>query len=596
VSQFVRRVSAYLWPHRGRIMWALLQVCLISGFELLKPWPVKLIIDSVLGGQPLPAGLGATFTPGGLLLAACFMLVVIYAAVGAFTVLSNYTTISIGQRMVRDLRSDLYAHLHRLSMAFHSRAQAGDLLYRVTADTFALQSLTMNCLFPAATALILLVGMAAIMLRLDWQLTLFALAVCPFLLLTIGRLNRRITVAASDVRERESEVYGVVQRAMAAMRVIQAFTRENEEHRRFMTASERSLDAGLRLYTLQTFYAGVVNLVIAVGTAAVVWVGARHVMDGTLTVGSLVVFISYLASLYVPINSMFQVYALAQSARVGVQRVLDVLDVEHDLTDGPRVFPPEGARGEIEWRDVEFAYSGGGASVLHRVNLRVAPGQRVAVVGATGAGKSTLLSLLPRFYDPTRGRVLIDGIDAREYRLNSLRRQVAMVLQPPLLFPVSVRENIAFGRPDARIEEIVAAAKAARIHDTITRLPHGYETAVGEQGVTLSEGEKQRITIARAILRDSPILILDEPTSALDPETEGFVMDALEQLQAGRTTLIIAHRLSTVRMADLVVVLKDGRIVEHGSLETLLARRGPFAAMYGSQSQEQQQEDSLVIP
>ena len=595
MSHFVRRVSAYLWPHRGRIVWALLQVCLISGFELLKPWPVKLIIDSVLGGQPLPAGLSATFTASGVLLAACVMLVVIYAAVGAFTVLCNYTTISIGQRMVRDLRSDLYAHLHRLSMAFHSRAQAGDLLYRVTADTFALQSLTMNCLFPAATALILLIGMAVIMLRLDWQLTLLALAVCPFLLVTIGRLNRRITVAASDVRERESEVYGVVQRAMAAMRVIQAFTRENEEHRRFMTASGRSLDAGLRLYTLQTFYAGVVNLVIAVGTAAVVWVGARHVMDGTLTVGSLVVFISYLASLYVPINNMFQVYALAQSARVGVQRVLDVLDVERDLTDGTRAFAPEGARGEIEWRDVEFAYSAGGP-VLHRVNLRVAPGQRVAVVGVTGAGKSTLLSLLPRFYDPTRGRVLIDGVDAREYRLDSLRRQIAMVLQPPLLFPVSVRENIAFGRPDARLEEIVAAAKAARIHDTITRLPRGYETAVGEQGVTLSEGEKQRITIARAILRDSPILILDEPTSALDPETEGFIMEALEQLQAGRTTLIIAHRLSTVRMADLVVVLKDGRIVEHGSLETLLARGGPFAAMYGSQSLEQRQEDSLVIP
>jgi ATP-binding cassette subfamily B protein/subfamily B ATP-binding cassette protein MsbA len=595
VSRFARRVSGYLWPHRGRILWGLGQVCLISAFELLKPWPIKLIIDSVLGGQPLPGGLGAGLSPGALLLAACIALVAIYAALGAFTVLANYTTISIGQRMVRDLRSDLYAHLHRLSMAFHSRAQGGDLLYRVTADTFALQSLTMNCLFPATAALILLTGMAAIMLQLDWQLTLLALGVCPLLLLAIGRLNRRISDAAGEMRERESEVYGVVQRAMAAMRVIQAFTREDEEHRRFMTASERSLAAGLRLYTLQTFYSGVVNLVIALGTAAVVWMGARHVLEGTLTVGSLVVFISYLASLYGPINNMFLVYGLAQGARVGVQRVLDVLDVERDLPDdGHRTFPAEGARGEVVWEDVDFQYAPG-VPVLRGVTLRVEPGQRVAVVGPTGAGKSTLLSLLPRFYDPTRGRVLVDGIDARDYRLGSLRRQVAMVLQPPLLFPVSIRENIAFGRPDARLEEIVAAAKAARIHDMVARLPRGYDTAVGENSVTLSEGEKQRLTIARAILRDSPILILDEPTSALDPETEGVIMEALERLQAGRTTFIIAHRLSTVRSADLIVVIKDGQVVEQGSLSVLLARNGTFAAMYGAR-EPRRQGDPLAIP
>jgi ATP-binding cassette subfamily B protein/subfamily B ATP-binding cassette protein MsbA len=436
--------------------------------------------------------------------------------------------------------------------------------------------------------------MAAIMLHLDWQLTLLALGVCPLLLLAIGRLNRRIGAAAGEMRERESEVYGVVQRAMAAMRVIQAFTREDEEHRRFMTASERSLAAGLRLYTLQTFYSGVVNLVIALGTAAVVWVGARHVLEGTLTVGGLVVFISYLASLYGPINNMFQVYGLAQSARVGVQRVLDVLDVERDLPDGHLTFPAEGARGEVVWQDVDFQYAPG-VPVLRGVSLRAAPGQRVAVVGPTGAGKSTLLSLLPRFYDPTRGRILVDGIDTREYRLSSLRRQVAMVLQPPLLFPVSIRENIAFGRPDARLEEIVAAAKAARIHDMVARLPQGYDTAVGENSVTLSEGEKQRLTIARAILRDSPILILDEPTSALDPETEGLVMEALERLQAGRTTFIIAHRLSTVRSADLIVVIKDGQVVEQGSLPVLLARNGPFAAMYGAR-EPRREGDLLAIP
>lgn len=594
MSGVAGRVSGYLWPHRGRILWALAQVCLISGLELLKPWPIKIVIDSVLSGHALPGAWAGGWPAGALLLGACGALVLIYAALGGLTVLNNYATISIGQRMVRDLRSDLYAHLHRLSMAFHSRAQAGDLLYRVTADTFALQTLTMNCLFPATTALVLLGGMAVIMLGLDWTLTLLALSVCPALLLAIGRLNRRVNAAATRARERESEVYGVVQRAMAAMRVIQAFTREEEEHRRFMAANEQSLAASLRLHTLQTFYSGIVNLLIALGTAAVVWVGARHVLDGTLTLGELVVFISYLASLYVPVNNMFQVWGLAQSARVGVKRAFDVLDVEHDLADGPRGFPPGGARGEIGWEDVDFAYAPG-ALVLDGVSIHVRPGQRVAVVGPTGAGKSTLLSLLPRFYDPIRGRVLVDGVDAREYRLGALRRQVAMVLQPPLVFPVSIRENIAFGRPEAHLDEIIAAAKAARIHDTIARLPEGYDTVVGEYGVTLSEGEKQRLTIARAILRDSPILILDEPTSALDPETEGLILEALDRLTTGRTTFIIAHRLSTVRTADLIVVLKGGRVVEQGALEALLAQQGTFATLYGARS-GRRQGDPLAIP
>jgi ATP-binding cassette subfamily B protein/subfamily B ATP-binding cassette protein MsbA len=290
---------------------------------------------------------------------------------------------------------------------------------------------------------------------------------------------------------------------------------------------------------------------------------------------------------------MFQVYGLAQSARVGVQRVLDVMDVERDLPEGTRTFPPEGARGEVVWEGVDFQYAPG-VPILRGIDLRVSAGQRVAVVGPTGAGKSTLLSLLPRFYDPTRGRVLVDGVDSREYKLSSLRQQVAMVLQPPLLFPVSLRENIAFGRPSASMDEIVEAAKAARIHDMVMRLPENYDSVVGEHGVTLSEGEKQRLTIARAILRDSPILILDEPTSSLDPETERLIIEALERLQAGRTTFIIAHRLSTVRMADRVVVIDGGRVAEQGALETLLARSGPFAAMYGART-PQRHEDPLAI-
>jgi ATP-binding cassette, subfamily B, bacterial len=594
VRGFAVRVLSYLPPYRQTLLWALVQVLLISALEMLKPWPLKIIIDSVLGGQPAPWGWPNDWSPQALLLAACAVLVLTYAALGALVVLNNYTTIGVGQRMVGKLRSDLYGHLHRLSLAFHSRAQVGDLIYRVTADTFALQSLTMNCLFPAVTALTLLAGMGVIMLRLDWKLTLVALGVCPALFVVIARLNSRITWLASDVRRRESEVYAVVQQSMSMMRVTQAFTREDEEHRRFMDVSGQSLAAGLRLYTLQTVYSSVVNVIIALGTAGVVWVGARHVMEGSLSIGTLVIFISYLASLYGPINSMFQTYGLAQGSRAAVQRVFDVLDIERDLNDSRREFPGKSARGEVAWEDVSFGYVRG-RPVLSGVTLHVRPGQKVAVVGATGVGKSTLLSLLPRFYDPWAGRVLVDGVDAREYRLAALRQQIAMVLQPPLVFHASVHDNIAFGRPNARRDEIAAAARLAGIHETIIRLPDGYDTTVGEQGVTLSEGEKQRLTIARAILRDSPILVLDEPTSSLDSETEALIMQGLERLTAGRTTFVIAHRLATVRKADLIVVLRDGRIVEQGNFESLMEVPGAFASLYRLQAGVQE-EDRLTLP
>ena len=583
MKRLAPRVLGYLYPHRLALAWALGQVLLVSAFEVLKPWPLKIVIDSVLGDRPLPFGWAPGWSPSTLLLAACTGFVLIHAALGALAVVQNYTTIGIGQRMVSALRSDLYAHLHRLSLAFHSRSRVGDLLYRVTADTLALQTLTMNCVFPAVTALVMLVGMCAIMLSLDWTMTLLALAVCPLLLFAIVRLDGRVSRAAGAARDRDSEVFALVQGTMSTMRVIQAFTREDDEHRRFMTASRRSLAAGRRLYTLQTIYSSVVGLLIALGTAAVVWVGARHVMDGSLTLGSLVIFVSYLASLYAPLYSMFHTWGLSQSSRVGVGRVFEILDGERAMVDGRRHFPPKGARGEVVWEDVSFGYVPG-RRVLNGVSLAVRPGWKVAVVGPTGAGKSTLLSLLPRFYDVEGGRLLVDGVDVRDYRLASLRRQIAMVLQPPLVFPSSLRDNIAFGRPDARPDEIRTAARLASIHEAIESLPRGYDTMVGEQGVTLSEGEKQRITIARALLRGSPILILDEPTSSLDGETEALIMQGLERLMAGRTTFIIAHRLSTIRKADLIVVLRDGRIVEQGSFDALIDSGGNFASLYRAQA------------
>ncbi|NTW36454.1 MAG: ABC transporter ATP-binding protein [Syntrophobacteraceae bacterium] len=577
-----REIFRYLWPYRVTFTIALLQVLLISACEVLKPWPLKIAIDNVVADKPLPWAFAASFDNETILLLSCVALVLIYLFVGGLSIVNNYTTIRIGQRMVNDFRSDLYSHLQRLSLAFHSRSRVGDLIYRVTSDTYSIQAITMNGVFPVVTATAFLGMMFLVMIRLDWLLTLLALAICPALVITISLMSSKIVEAATYFRERESEVFSAVQRGMSAIRLIQAFTKEEDEHRKFMRASVESLGASLRLFTLESVYSGVVNGVMALGTAFVMYIAIKHVLAGSLSVGEIVVFTTYLASLYSPINTLSQTWGGIQTARVGVQRVLDILNVERDLKDGSRVFPEKGATGEIMLDGVSFHYVPD-EPVIRRISLHIQPGQKVAIVGPTGVGKSTLVSLVPRFYDPVEGRVLVDGIDIREYQLKSLRRQISMVLQPPLVFPISVKDNIAYGRPDASDEEIISAARLARIHDSIMKLAKGYHTLVGEQGATLSEGERQRITIARAILRNAPILILDEPTSSVDAETEAAIMEGLNQLMVGRTTFIIAHRLSTVREADKIVVMRFGEIVEEGSFNELVHAGGFFASLYRTQ-------------
>ena len=580
------KIWPYLRTYRWQVVWALAQVFLIAGFELLKPWPLQIVIDNVLGGKKPAIGgfVGDVllWPPGQLLLLACIGVVVITLGSGGLTQLHYYTTIRVGQSMVNDLRGALYAHLQHQSLAYHGRQRVGDLLYRITADSFAVQTMIMNGLLPILSAVILLVGMLFVLLPLDPFLTILALSIVPVLFVLISSFNRKIVEISTEVRERESRVYSLVQWSMSAIKLVQAFTKEDDEHRRFMGASRESLRASLKLYTWQTLYSGAVNLIIAGGTATVIYAGARAVMTGTLSLGQLLVFISYLAQLYTPINQITQSWGMIAGARVGARRVFEVLDTEADLASGTRLFPPQGARGEVVWHGVGFRYLPE-TPVLANINLAVAPGMKIAVVGPTGAGKSTLLGLLPRFFDPSEGRVEIDGVDAREYDLKSLRGQISMVLQPPLIFPLSVRDNIAYGKPGADDAAIEAAARGARIHERIMELPEGYETLVGESGVALSEGEKQRITIARALLRDAPILILDEPTSALDVETEALVMSAIERLMQGRTTFIIAHRLSTVRGCDRIIVLRDGGIAEQGTLPELLRRNGVFAEYYRTQ-------------
>lgn len=577
-----RTVRSYLRPYWAVFVFALVQVLFIGALELLKPWPLKIIIDNVLSGNPLPWGFALSWSSQSLLLLACTGLVVVYLLLGGLRLLNDYTTIRIGQSMVNDLRRDLYSHIQRLSLSFYHRQQVGDLMYRITADTLGIQTLTMNGLFAVLSASVLLGGMLIVMLWVDWYLTLLAMAVCPPLFCAIALLNKKISLAATEARQKGSTVYSVVQRTLSGIRVIQAFTKEEDEGRRFLQASSDSLAADLRLYNLQNFYYAVVNLTIAAGTAAILWLGTRHVLSGDLSVGEMIVFTSYLASLYAPLNSIFQTYGLVQSAKVGVRRAFEILESEESLPEGSRVFRPVGPRGQIAFKDVSFGYNVS-QPVLKKINLLVAAGEKIAIVGPTGAGKSTLVSLLPRFYDPQSGHVTIDGIDIREFQLKSLRRQIAMILQPPLVFPLTIRENIAYGRPEASMEEIVSAAKVAQLHDFVEQLPQKYETLVSEQGSTLSEGQKLRLTIARGILLNAPILILDEPTSSVDSETEALIMEGLERLMAGRTTFIIAHRLSTVRQADLILVVRDGQIVEQGTFTDLLRKRGPFASLYRTQ-------------
>jgi ATP-binding cassette subfamily B protein len=570
-------------PNLGRLSIAIAGVLLAATAEVLKPWPLKVVIDNVLRGAPMVNRWIPPMPPAELLVAACIGLVILYALLGLLNVVTNYLTVSIGQRMVNELRARMFDHLQRLSLSFHRRREIGDLMVRITYDTYSIQTIAMNGFFPVLSSMVLLGGMFAVMIRMDATLTIVALAIIPLLLLLIMSISGRIDAIAGGARIKESRLFTVAQSALAAIHVVQAFTREGESYREFVESSSESLDATLRLYTLQTVYGGVVSVLIACGTALVIYLGAQHTLSGRLTIGELIVFTTYLASLYVPVNQISQTYGQIEGAKAGLRRCLELLAIDPEIKDRPGARALGRARGEIEFENVVFGYEPG-RTVLKGINFKAGQGETIAIVGPSGSGKTTMASLLARFYEPQQGAIKIDGNDTRYLTLDSIRGNIAMVLQPPLVLGDTLRVNVAFGKPSVDDTQVICAIEMARLTPVLAKFANGLDEVLGQGGHSLSEGEAQRVTIARALLKDAPILIMDEPTSALDSETELMVLAAVREAMRGRTTVVIAHRLSTIQNADRILVLRDGVIAEQGSFDELLAQGGFFSYLYNIQA------------
>jgi len=571
-----RRVLRYYRPFLGQTILGLFVSLVGIGLNLLKPWPFKLIVDDFLRLGPVARSDWRTWIP--LL---CLSLIVIQLLWGMMNWITNYLFVKIGLQALLKLRTDLYSYLQSLSLKFHDARRSSDSSFRVAYDSQSIQTIYNKGFTNIFASVITLIGTFLIMLRLDWQLTMVSLAIVPLVVGAIYLFAHRIRRESTSIQEQESAVLAQAQEGLSSIRMVHAFGREEFEVRQFQQQARQSLQANLRLTLTNVNSALVISTLMVIGTAAMYYIGSLHVLSGTLTLGSLLVFSAYLLMLYQPLESLTYTTWAMEGATAGAKRCFEVLDREDDVRDSPNAVSISSAKGAIAFQSVNFGYAGD-RQVLRDINLRIDPNQIVGLVGGTGAGKSTLMSLVPRFYDPSTGFVMLDDRDVRKITKKSLRAQIAIVLQDTLLFSTTVRENIAYGRPDATEEEIIEAACRAQADEFIRQMPDGYSSPVGERGGHLSVGQRQRIGIARAFLKNAPILLLDEPTSALDPVTEAAIMETIQELMRGRTTLIATHRLATIHGLDQIIVLEHGRVVEKGRGPELIARGGIYAKLYAS--------------